>query len=245
MEQHEENAPFKNEYIKLNELCKFAQRGETNDILQDISYTKEKKIINQYARERNSKYDKTNFRYNTLFNKNRNYKNNDNNEFNNIYIDNNKNDENEKMFTRINTNMNNNKIVNSRNQGNIDRDDDDNKIYDSYTKLPQNSAKRFIQKENITQDGECAEKYKLYYKEELEKYEEQFDGLYALCTPDNMTGSVEEILQISKGRWEIEESFRIMKSEFKARPVYLQLEERIKAHFTICYLSLLIYRILF
>ena len=115
---------------------------------------------------------------------------------------------------------------------------------EKYTKLPQNSAKRFIQKENITQDGECAEKYKLYYKEELEKYEEQFDGLYALCTPDNMTGSVEEILQISKGRWEIEESFRIMKSEFKARPVYLQLEERIKAHFTICYLSLLIYRIL-
>ena len=59
-----------------------------------------------------------------------------------------------------------------------------------------------------------------------------------------MEASIEEILQVSKGRWEIEESFRIMKSEFKARPVYLRLEDRIKAHFVICYLSLLVYRIL-
>ena len=118
------------------------------------------------------------------------------------------------------------------------------KYPEQYTKLPQNNAKRFIQKENITKDGECAEKYKLYFKNELEKYEAQFDGLYALCVPEDMDGNIEDILQISKGRWEIEESFRIMKSEFKARPVFLQKEERIKAHFTICFLSLLIYRIL-
>ena len=115
---------------------------------------------------------------------------------------------------------------------------------EQFSRLPQNNAKRFIQKENITNDGECAEKYKLYYKESLEKYESQFDGLYALCVPEKVKGNIEEILQISRGRWEIEESFRIMKSEFKARPVYLHLEERIKAHFTICYISLLIYRIL-
>ena len=115
---------------------------------------------------------------------------------------------------------------------------------EQYAKLPQNNAKRFIQKENITSDGECAEKYKLYFKNELEKYEAQFDGLYALCVPENMEAGIEDILQISKGRWEIEESFRIMKSEFKARPVYLHRDERIKAHFIICYLSLLIYRIL-
>ena len=115
---------------------------------------------------------------------------------------------------------------------------------EQYTKLPQNNAKRFIQKENITIDGECAEKYKLYFKNELEKYEAQFDGLYALCVPENMDATIEDILQISKGRWEIEESFRIMKSEFKARPVFLHKDERIKAHFTICFLSLLIYRIL-
>lgn len=115
---------------------------------------------------------------------------------------------------------------------------------ETYTKLPQNNAKRFIQKENITNDGECADKYKLYFKNDLEQYESQFDGLYALCVPENMEASIEDILQISKGRWEIEESFRIMKSEFKARPVFLQKEERIKAHFTICFLALLIYRIL-
>ena len=115
---------------------------------------------------------------------------------------------------------------------------------EQYTKLPQNNAKRFIQKENITDDGECAEKYKLYFKNALEQYETQFDGLYALCVPENMEATIEDILKISKGRWEIEESFRIMKSEFKARPVYLHKDERIKAHFILCYLSLLIYRIL-
>ena len=113
-----------------------------------------------------------------------------------------------------------------------------------YNKLPQNNAKRFIQEEKITDEGECAEKSKLYFKSELEKYEEQFDGFYALCTPEKIEGNIEDILKISKGRWEIEESFRIMKSEFKARPVYLRLEDRIKSHFIICYLSLLIYRIL-
>lgn len=115
---------------------------------------------------------------------------------------------------------------------------------ESYSKLPQNNAKRFIQKENITDDGECADKYKLYFKNSLEQYEAQFDGFYALCVPEKMEGNVEDILQISKGRWEIEESFRIMKSDFKARPVYLRIEDRIKAHFVICYLSLLVYRII-
>lgn len=115
---------------------------------------------------------------------------------------------------------------------------------EAYSKLPQNNAKRFIQKENITDDGECADKYKLYFKNSLEQYEAQFDGFYALCVPEKMEGNVEDILQISKGRWEIEESFRIMKSNFRARPVYLRIENRIKAHFVICYLSLLIYRIL-
>lgn len=115
---------------------------------------------------------------------------------------------------------------------------------ESYGRMPQNNAKRFVNKENITDDGECADKYKLYYNKQLEKYEEQFDGLYALCIPEEMEGNVEDVLKISKGRWEIEESFRIMKTHFKARPVYMSLEERIKAHFIICYLSLLVYRIL-
>lgn len=115
---------------------------------------------------------------------------------------------------------------------------------EQYKKLPQNNAKRFIGEENITKDGECAEGSKLFFKDSLEKYEAQFDGFYALCVPEKMEGDVEQILNVSKGRWEIEESFRIMKSEFKARPVYLHLEYRIKAHFIICYLALLVYRIL-
>ena len=53
-----------------------------------------------------------------------------------------------------------------------------------------------------------------------------------------------EIIKINHNRWEIEESFRIMKSEFKSRPVYLSRDDRIKAHFTTCFLALIIYRYL-
>ena len=63
-----------------------------------------------------------------------------------------------------------------------------------------------------------------------------------MCT--NLEDDVEEIIKINKRRWEIEESFRIMKSEFKSRPVYLSREDRIKAHFLTCFLSLVIFRYL-
>ena len=72
--------------------------------------------------------------------------------------------------------------------------------------------------------------------------EEMFDGLYGVCT--NLDEEIETIVRINKGRWELEESFRILKTEFRARPVYLSRENRIKAHFLICFLSLLVYRIL-
>ena len=55
---------------------------------------------------------------------------------------------------------------------------------------------------------------------------------------------VNDILKVSEGRWQTEECFRIMKTDFSARPVYLQDENRIKAHFLICFLSLTIYRYL-
>ena len=70
----------------------------------------------------------------------------------------------------------------------------------------------------------------------------RFDGFYAVCT--NLDADIEEVIRVNRGRWEIEESFRIMKSEFDARPVYLQRDDRIKAHFLICFISLLVYRIL-
>ena len=72
--------------------------------------------------------------------------------------------------------------------------------------------------------------------------EEKFDGFYGVCT--NLNDDVSEIIKINKRRWEIEESFRIMKSEFKARPVYLKRDDRITAHFITCFLALIIFRYL-
>lgn len=106
----------------------------------------------------------------------------------------------------------------------------------------QNDYKRFIDNTKTTNNGEVAENDNLSLDEELIKSEEKFDGYYALTT--NLVGDIEHILKISKGRWEIEESFRIMKTDFLARPVNLSREDRIKAHFMTCFISLLIYRLL-
>lgn len=69
-----------------------------------------------------------------------------------------------------------------------------------------------------------------------------YDGFYAVVT--NLEDNPAEIIKINKQRWEIEENFRIMKSDFEARPVYVQRDDRIKAHFLACYISLLVYRLL-
>ena len=109
-------------------------------------------------------------------------------------------------------------------------------------KSNQNDYKRFVRKTSVTNEGEIAEK-KIYSIDELQiQKEEKFDGFYGVCT--NLDDSPEEIIKVNQRRWEIEESFRIMKSEFKARPVYLSRDDRIKAHFTTCFLALLIHRIL-
>ncbi len=73
--------------------------------------------------------------------------------------------------------------------------------------------------------------------------EAQYDGFYAICT--NLENeSVEELIRINRQRWQIEECFRIMKTEFRARPVYLRDEDRIKAHFITCFIAFTIYRLL-
>lgn len=72
--------------------------------------------------------------------------------------------------------------------------------------------------------------------------EAKYDGFYAVCT--NLDDDPAVIAKINHNRWEIEESFRIMKSEFKARSVYLHDDNRIEAHFLTCFISLLIYRLL-
>lgn len=106
----------------------------------------------------------------------------------------------------------------------------------------QNDYRRFIDSLNVTDEGEVAENVEYCINEEIIKKEEIYDGYYGLTT--NLIDEIEEILKIVKGRWEIEESFKIMKSDFLARPVNLSREDRIKAHFMTCFISLLIYRIL-
>ena len=106
----------------------------------------------------------------------------------------------------------------------------------------QNDYRRFIDSLNSTDNGEVAENITYSLNEDLVKEESKYDGYYALTT--NLVGDINEIFKIVKGRWEIEESFRIMKSDFLARPVNLSREDRIKAHFMTCFISLFIYRLL-
>ncbi|MEG1583560.1 MAG: IS1634 family transposase [Anaerovorax sp.] len=105
-----------------------------------------------------------------------------------------------------------------------------------------NDPKRFIAELHCTPEGELAEKHLYNIDYDMVAKEESFDGFYAVCT--NLEDDASEITKINHRRWEIEECFRIMKSEFKARPVYLQRDDRIKAHFTTCFIALIIYRFL-
>lgn len=105
-----------------------------------------------------------------------------------------------------------------------------------------NDPARFIGKDASTKDGEAADIH-YYLDEEKVAEEAKYDGLYAVCT-DLLDDEVKDILKVSEGRWQIEECFRIMKTDFSARPVYVQREDRIKAHFLICFLALLSYRLL-
>ena len=106
----------------------------------------------------------------------------------------------------------------------------------------QNDPMRFVKKIAVTSEGEAAEKSIYDLDMEQIRKEEMYDGFYAVIT--NLEGDVSEILKINRQRWEIEESFRIIKTEFEAHPVYVRRDDRIKAHFMTCYISLLIYRLL-
>lgn len=103
-----------------------------------------------------------------------------------------------------------------------------------------NDPARFIDKLAVTKEGEAAD---IKYVLDTDKIcdEAQYDGLYAVCT-DLLDDDVSDIINISEGRWQIEECFRIMKTDFSARPVYLHHKERIRAHFLICFLALMIFR---
>lgn len=123
-------------------------------------------------------------------------------------------------------------------------------------KNSQNDYKRFIKREAAVvpskkggkkvqkPEGETDIAARITYsldQEAIDK-EARFDGFYAMET--NLLDSISDILSVTKGRWEIEESFRIMKNDFDARPVYVSRNDRIKAHFLTCFIALLIYRVL-
>ena len=108
------------------------------------------------------------------------------------------------------------------------------------TRQGQNDAKRFLKRTDITPDGEIASRTSWSLNAGAIDKEARYDGFYAVCT--NLAGDVKEIIAINKRRWEIEECFRMLKSEFKSRPVYLSRDERIRAHFTSCFLALVLFR---
>lgn len=105
-----------------------------------------------------------------------------------------------------------------------------------------NDPARFVNKLAVTEEGEKA---KIHYYLDQDKIakEEMYDGLYAVCT-DLLDDDVADILKVSEGRWQIEDCFRTMKTDFDARPVYVSREDRIKAHFLTCFLALLHFRLL-
>jgi len=113
---------------------------------------------------------------------------------------------------------------------------------DKVNKKGQNDYRRFVAKTSVTKEGEIADTDTFYINEVLIAQEEAYDGFYAVCT--NLEDDPSAIIEVNHRRWEIEECFQIMKSEFKSRPVYLSRDDRIKAHFTTCFLSLLLYRLL-
>jgi hypothetical protein len=106
----------------------------------------------------------------------------------------------------------------------------------------QTDYKRFIGKIHASADGEAADITEYYLNDDAISNEAQYDGFYAVCT--NLEDNVSDIISINRRRWQIEECFRIMKSDFEARPAYLSRDDRIKAHFMTCFIALIVYRYL-
>ena len=105
-----------------------------------------------------------------------------------------------------------------------------------------NDAKRYIKSEYCTSDGELAQIENFSLNQDMIDQESRFDGFYGICT--DLEGPAPEIIKINGGRWIIENGFRTMKTDLRARPVYLKRDDRIKAHFLTCFLSLLLYKYL-
>ena len=106
----------------------------------------------------------------------------------------------------------------------------------------QNDPKRFITSESCTACGELAEHVSYTLNQEMIDQEARFDGFYGICT--DLEDNAPEIIRMNGGRWIIEDCFRITKTDFEARPVFLQRDDRIRAHFLTCFLALILYKYL-
>ncbi|MGN1358780.1 MAG: IS1634 family transposase [Bacilli bacterium] len=102
--------------------------------------------------------------------------------------------------------------------------------------------KKQSDKNSLNESEKETYNYAYSIDEDVIKEEEKYDGFYGLTT--NLIGDMQEILNISKNRWEIEENFRILKTDFDSGTIHLSREDRIKAHFLTCFIALTIYRIL-
>lgn len=106
----------------------------------------------------------------------------------------------------------------------------------------QNDPKRFVKEIRTTDNGEVACNIEYIVDKNIYLEEEKYNGLYGITT--NLIDDTKTIIKVMNGRWEIEESFRIMKDDFDSGTVHLSREDRIKGHFITCYISLFIYRYL-
>jgi hypothetical protein len=107
----------------------------------------------------------------------------------------------------------------------------------------QHDFRRLIKTTSATRHGEVAEVTVYAIDEAAIAKEARYDGFYGLCTSLD-ADDIEGILKVNKNRWEIEECFRIIKSEFLARPSFLSRKDRLTAHFLTCFIALLVYRLL-
>ncbi|MDR1319812.1 MAG: IS1634 family transposase [Gracilibacteraceae bacterium] len=100
---------------------------------------------------------------------------------------------------------------------------------------------RFIKRKSVGKNGEKAVDHYMIDQSVIDE-EEKYDGYYAVAT--NLEDDAKDILEINSKRYKIEDCFRVLKTNFRARPVYHRNKNRIVAHFMICYTALLIYRLL-
>ena len=113
-----------------------------------------------------------------------------------------------------------------------------------YSRATSFGAAGYVNNIKFSKDtGEIPDGQTLSLNEARIKQEEQYDGYYSIVTSEKHLSNA-EIRDIYKGLWEIEESFKIIKSEFKARPIYVKKDEHVDAHFLVCFVALVIMRVL-